>query len=526
MKKTAFDLTHEKKMTMKPDGTLYPIFYQKALPGDSFKGNTEIFGRMIPLVNPVFQRYDVFVHYFFVPDRILWDNFENWLTPEHVGMYPNDSFDFPAFGIQPSVGTDVDAANVDNFTARSLADCFGIQINHDIEYGHLPLASRPDILFSSLPFRAYQTIWNDHYRDVDIQEKILVKKTDGYVDADEANQFNFLKKNWEKDYFTSARPFAQKGEPITVMTKTKFPSTGYGYPAGHRDGTELENPTTYINLKIEDSVVKSTFTGVNENNFELNTGANFTIEQLRWANAMQKYAEKLYRTGTRYKQYLKGFFDVRSSDARLDMSEYIGGGRQPFTIGEVLQTTPTEESPLGTYGGHAVTFGQHKFNYRCEEHGQIIGLVSIMPRASYIRNINKQLVVTGDIYDYPVPDFAHLGNQEIKKFEFSGDLNAETPFEVFGYTDRYAEYKFIPSTTHGLFREDANLRLFHASRIVQGDAVSLNHEFLECSASDDTDRVFAVEMDGPFSTDPVLLNVVNRCTALRPLPKKSLPDFY
>lgn len=525
-------MTHERKMTMKPDGTLYPSFYQRVLPGDYFRGDSEIFGRMLPLVNPVFQRFDVFVHYFFVPDRLIWDNFEQWISPTYQGEIPNEQHNYPAFKVRPTASADYNSADIDNFKARSLADCFGIQLIHDTEYGHMPLAFIPDISFSSMPFRAYRKIWNEHYRDVDIQEEVFIAKTDGYIDSDEQNQFQFLKRNWEKDYFTGARPFAQKGQPVSVMNRVPISQADPNYPNGSNPNSEYPNQGagvlnvlngSSVGLEVDSNgYLKAP--GADEGASNIQTGGYFTIADLRWANAMQKYAEKMYRGGSRYTNFLRNFFGVKSSDARIDRSEYIGGGRQPFTIGEVLQTTPTDTSPLGTYGGHAVTFGQHKFNYRVEEHGQIIGLISIMPRASYMNTISKQLVIN-DVFDYPLPDFAHLGNQPVMHWEMSGDMNSETPFQTFGYQDRYAEYKFIPSTVHGLFREDSNLKLFHAARQLEGDTVALNQDFLQVTDDDNTDRIYAVEMNGPFSTDPILINVVNRITAVRPLPKKSIPGL-
>lgn len=526
IKKSAHDLSNERKMTFKPDGTLYPIFYQRTLPGDVFRNKTEIFGRMIPLLYPVMQRYDVFVHYFFVPDRLIWNNFREWISPEYATNQPPFTHIYPSFKVKGDNIADDSAAHIGNFTCRSLADCFGIQLNHDPAYFDLPLTRVPDLKFSSMPFRAYQLIWNEHYRDVDIQDPILVFKGDGYSDQDEANQFNFLQRNWEKDYFTSARPFAQKGEPVSVLT---HPTPTFN---GATEILQVENDgsLTRSSTRLDGGTVKDNNNIIGDGLVQFDTNAGFTIEDLRWANAYQKFTEKLYRVGTRYTQYLKGFFGVKSSDARLDRPEFIGGGRQPFTIGEVLQTSVGTEfepasSPLGSYGGHAITVGDHKFKYYCEEHGQIIGLLSIMPRASYMNTINKQLLIN-DVFDYPIPDFAGLGNQEIMKYELSGDLNATTPFEVLGYTDRYAHYKFTPSTVHGLFRKDLNLRNFHAARTVEGDTVALNEPFIQCTASDDTDRVFAVEMSGPFSTDPILCNIINRCEALRPLPRKSIPGLY
>ena len=225
MKKTAFDLTHERKGTYKPDGTLYPILCQRLVPGDVFKGNTEVFGRMVPLVGPMMHRFDVYIHYFAVPDRLVWDNFEKFRSPEFTGLIPPEPIVYPAFGIRHDSYNNNGAVPHWRLGVGSLADHMGLQLTPNIV---VPNDADSDVKFSSLPFRSYQLIWNYHYRDVDLQEPINVLKTDGYDNDSGQFQFEFLKRNWEKDYFTSARPFAQKGAPVRVSTTTLSTENEFG----------------------------------------------------------------------------------------------------------------------------------------------------------------------------------------------------------------------------------------------------------------------------------------------------------
>lgn len=533
MKKSAFNLTHERRGTYRPDGTLYPILCQRLAPGDVFKGSTEIFGRMIPLVGPVMQRFDMFIHYYAVPDRIIWDNFTKFRSPEFIGQIPPTPPVYPSFKVRAlnKINPASDTVPINQLGVGSLADHFGLQFQPGFEPADDD--DTGSLKFSSMPFRAYREIWNYHYRDVDLQQPLVVKHSDGFVWDDEQAQFSFLKRNWEKDYFTAARPYAQKGAPViaplgdnTLVENVDgiIPRPVLRSPNGLviSGVTSLQAAATTGELRVSDGSG-----AVIDPNGSLEVNGGISIAELRWANAYQKWTEKLYRTGSRYKEFLRGVFGVRSSDARLDYPEYIGGGRQPFSIGEVLQTAQSEEAPLGTYGGHGITSGNHSFFYRAEEDCQVIGLLSIMPRSSYLTSVNRQFVID-DMYDYIIPDFAGIGNQEIKNFELGGHFGTGHDYAgTWGYTDRYAQYKFIPSTNHGLFRTDTNLLNYHSSRIIEGGEDNpLDDEFIQVTGADNVDRVFAFGMYGQDGTDPIICNIINRCTGIRSLPRKSMPGLY
>lgn len=514
MKKSKFDLSHERIMNMRPDGTLYPILCEDCMPGDVWKGNSQIFARMSPLVSPIYQRFDVYVHYFFVPYELVWKNWRQFISPEVIDNPEEDPTQpvFPAFGVNeaglpPTIGGLASRTQVGPGT---LADYLGLRVNNE-DASDVATTNK----FSMLPFRAYQLIWNEHYRDPDLQEKIQISREDG-VNLDPATPLNygnetyslaFCKKNLEKDYFNSSRPFAQKGQPVTVQSVSSVgsPETTFNVDGDTTNWPILVKPGGDLTSAVDVSVPE---------NIYLNS--EFSIEDLRYANAMQKFLEKIYRSGNRYTNYLRSFFGVKGRDQRLDRPEYIGGGRQPFNISEVLQTSQSDTTPLGTYGGRGITYSDHSFRYEVMEHGVIMGLVSILPRVSYMHGVRKQFMHT-DRFDFPIPDFAHLGNQEIKSIEATGVTDEVD--STFGYTDRYGEYKFIPSTVHGLFRTDAYLKTFHAARNVvapniQSDMITVNNL--------DVARVFASnDLD-----DSILVACQNRITAIRPLPRISIPSLF
>lgn len=515
MKKTNFDLSHERLMTAKPDGTLYPVLVEDCIPGDIWKGNTQIFARLLPLVSPIYQRFDIYLHYFFVPYELLWDNWKNFIAPENIdsNLLPEGTeYVFPAFGIKAGAAVSGYADN-SNFNVGYLADYMGLRMS---QTGVQNTTGK----FSSMPFRAYQLIWNEHYRDIDLQNPIEIVKTDGYDDATESAQFVFLNRNLEKDYFTSARPYAQKGDPASVITSVPSVNSNIqeAYINVGVDGvyTPIGGLQKDANEHLKLTNVAAGHLGTTEA-VGFNTGAWFSIEQLRWANATQKFLEKLYRSGSRYTNILKSFYGVHARDQRLDRPEYIGGGRQPFNISEVLQTSQSDLSPLGTFGGRGITYGDHNFRYEVKEHGLIMGLMSIMPRVNYLNGIRRQLMHT-DRFDFPIPDFANIGNQEIKTHEATGILEDES--NTFGYTDRYAEYKFIPSTCHGAFRNDEYLKTFHCGRVCS-QSEAIDADFIVPNWTLDIERIFATD-----STNPVLLTVQNRIKALRPIPRVSIPNLF
>lgn len=528
IRKSAFDLTHEKQLTARSHGELYPILCEAVLPGDNFRCKSEILARVVPLINPIYQRFDIYTHFYYVPNRLLWKNWEKFISPENANPVPPV---FPSFKL----------GNADDF-ANGVINCenlnsgFWSYLNGRVEK---TVGDPTTVDMSILPFRAYTKIWNEYYRDVDLQNERLEYDSDG-VTQNELSEMSalhtassgFLVRNYEKDYFTSARPWAQKGNPVTVGVQgTAYiqeqinPATdnpalidvNHAYPSlGALSGGGLngiQKTTGNQRLWIQpNGTLYADMERAGE--FATTETPNISIEDIRYANTMQKFLEKVMRFGSKYHETLKSVFGVTVPDYRVARPEYIGGGRQPLVISEVLQQSQSETTPLGTFGGHGISSGQAGFNYTFAEHGYVIGLMSIMPRPKYLNGIRKEYMKS-DRFDFATPDFANLGEQKVMNVELNGKIHAQSEIE-FGYQERYAEYKFIPSTVHGAFATDNILKTFHCARELQ---YALNAEFLTpASDVNQINRIYAVD-----DYDPFLITMINNIVAIRPLPRHSNP---
>lgn len=508
MKKSVFDLTHERQLTCKADGTLYPIFCESVLPSGQYKLGTECLARMTPLINPVYSRFDLYLHYFFVPNRLIWENWEEFINPSNA-LTPLNTV-YPAAHITPDpVNVGEPEIPVNKLQAGSLADHLGMQL--DIS---APMSGISARTLSLLPFRAYQQIWNDHFRDTDIEEEVLFSKTDGYVagdmgDKDDPDFLMLRKKAWEKDYFTSARPYPQRGVAQKVFTT----------PQSQATASILPDPASDIGIVLTAEGVLATPYSGSQQGALINSHSSFSIEDLREANAIQMLLERSLKAGAHYFDMLKTFFGVKTMDSRFQRSEFIGGARQPVTISEVLQTSQSETSPLGTYGGHGISSGSNRIGtFTAPEHGYIIGLLSIMPRAVYVNQIRRDWFKL-DRFDYFFPELANLGEQGIYNAEIRADLDESTEADTFGYQERWSEHRFIPSTVHGQFRNDAVLKNFTAGRIGSTSYV-LDEDFIHVTDADQINRIFAID-----DYDPFLVNVMNHVQAILPIPRHSNPSL-
>ncbi|AXH73440.1 MAG: major capsid protein [Microviridae sp.] len=500
-KKNKFDLSHERKMSMKM-GTLTPFLVQEIIPGDSFRVNTEMLMRLQPLIAPMFHRVRVKTDYFFVPNRLVWDNWQNFITGGDTGT---DNPTPPYYQIG-------DAQKTAGFVEKgSLADYMGI-----------PTFEKTDILtnimnISALPFRAYQTIYNEYYRDQNIIPEINVPKTDG-AQADLSNM-NIRWRAWEKDYFTSALPWAQKGGAVEMPTDIQ-----YKFPSQFVDANGNKINSSVVSGKVESNLgdlsVQSPAAGpmvpATVDNIE---SLGTTINDLRVAVRLQEWLERNARAGSRYIESILSNFGVLSSDARLQRPEYLGGGLVPIVISEVLSTYQQSDDtgyPQGTMSGHGIaTGGYGGFKRKFEEHGFVIGIMTVIPRTAYQQGIPKHYT-RFDNMDYAWPSFAQLGEQAIKQSELYFDPTGANNDATFGYQSRYAEYKYQPSTVHGDFRD--NLAFWHMGRIFDAPPV-LNEGFI---TADPTKRVFAVESQ---DEDEILCQIYNRVDAIRPLPYFNTPTL-
>lgn len=551
-KHNRFNLSHDVKLTAK-FGKLTPILVQDVLPGDVFKLNSEVLVRLAPMVAPIMTRCDVYTHFFFVPKRLVWDNFKDFITGGEDGLqspsYPRYDLGKTRAGYAWSKGL---------FNTGSLADYLGFPV---LTKGQAVPGSTNGLMVDLLPFRAYQLIYNEYYRDQNLTDPVeIYKDQDGITDDTQVLQDLFTLRNraWKKDYFTSALPFAQRGDQVELplggtadlIYNDSFTlrATGGGIKYGQNadtpgdyengqvliDGSILidQNQDTLhlgntldrdtagrpidssISLNIATNDVKKLLKGV-----DLSSATSATINELRRAVRAQEFLEVAARAGSRYIEQIYAYFGVRSSDARLQRPEFLGGGKSPIVISDVLQTSQTTEtSAQATPSGHGVSVqNSHQFKFRSEEHGYIIGIMSVMPKAAYCQGLPR-MYQKFDRLDHYWPQFAHLGEQEIKNNELYFSL--AHPFDAydatFGYTPRYAEYKTAQDRICGDFRD--SLSFWHMARIFDGPP-GLNNEFLT-NVQDASDRVFNVVNE---DVDKIWVNIHHNLKALRKMPKYGTP---
>lgn len=537
-KRTSFDLSHEVKLTC-DFGQLVPFFVQDVIPGDTFKVSVETLVRFAPMIAPIMHRVNVFTHFFFVPYRLVWDEWREFITGGEDGTAEPV---FPRCYISRDYSTDPEPAG-GVLSNGSLLDFMGFPTEND-HSGH---SQGYDIAINLLPFRAYQLIYNEYYRDQNLQEEIDFSKSSGIFDFDKPNGrpdvdgcmecLVLRNRCWEKDYFTSCLPFPQRlPNPVTVPVNGDvniFASKTGNNQSGifvRNDGSiapdgYIENKSGY-GLRIYDSNSSIEYPGFYDPRGtlkgEFSDNSNITVNELRRAFSLQRWLENNARAGSRYIEQIFSHFGVRSSDARLQRPEYLGGGKTPVVISEVMQTSETGNSPQGNLAGAGVSYGtSHSFKRFFEEHGIVIGILSIMPRSSY-QNGLPRLFAKFDKFDYYFPEFAHLGEQEVKNYEvytntyFNVDKGSND--KVFGYLPRYAEYRYVNSHVHGLFRHDLNF--WHLGRIFDNQP-NLNNHFVECTHGS-LDRIFAVQ---DAYEDRLWVQMYVKFNALRPLPKYGTPGL-
>lgn len=506
-KRNVFDLSHEVKLSCN-FGQLVPFMCQEVVPGDTFKNQTELLIRVAPMIAPLMHRVNVYTHFFFVPNRLIWDDWEEFITGG------NDGDSAPVYPMTPLV------SSVDK--EGSLADYLGYPTPTSLSY-----------FASALPFRAYNLIWNEYYRDQNLQVESEFSHASGQ-DTKTSHELKY--RCYEKDYFTSALPWTQRGGDV-VLPMGSEANVVYDNPDGLLQRLVLDDGTpvpddglmevTHPNMAYMNGSAKTTEVNLDPNGTlkaDLEGATTVTINELRRATRLQAWLERNAIGGARYIEQIFAHFGVKSSDSRLQRPEFLGGGKQPVMISEVLQTsqstTGQDASPLAQMAGHGIAVGQsNTFKKFFEEHGWVIGILSIMPRTGYQQGLPRQFT-KADKFDYFWPEFAHLGEQPVFNYELygaKGAFNSPAMQEVFGYQSRYAEYKFIPNSSHGQFK--TTLNYWHLDRIFAAQP-TLSSDFVTCDpAKQDMNRIFAVE----DVNDHFYVQLYNKLTALRPMPKFSTP---
>lgn len=466
-------------------GQLIPVLCEEMVPSDTFKIGNQIILRFQPLIAPIMHEINVYVHYYFVPYRILWDDWEEWITGGKDGEY---SAEIPKW--TPSAGGN-DIGTLWDFLG------FPVDVNPT---GRYPL---------DFPRRAYNRVFNEYYRDETLDDEI-----------EETNE-NILNRRWEKDYFTSSLPWQQRGTapalPISGTThalwdNAKFidgtPGTQFGFSSA---------PGTDNNAYIPSAGLANARNFFAANTVDLSSATTFNVADLRLVFQIQKWLERNARAGARYIEFLGAHFGVHPTDERLQRPEYIGGTKSPVVISEVLQTSSTDStSPQGTQAGHGVSgSATYAGSYTAQEYGLVLGIMSVMPRSAYQQGIDRQWLRQTK-YDFYFPEFANLSEQAIERVEiFASNVEAENK-TIFGYQGRYDEMRVKKSMVCGLMR--TTLDYWHLGRQFL-TAPELNSQFIECNPAS-TKRIFAVQ-DEPG----LIVNFGNIIKAIRPLPIQSEPGL-
>ena len=469
-KRSAFDLSHERKLTCSM-GELVPVLLQEVVPGDKFSIDTQSMIRFAPMVAPTMHRINAYIHFFYVPNRIIWDGWEKFITGESQSTLP--------------------LAKLGNVVKSSIADHLGLPVG---EHGNTEE-------FNKLPHWAYFQIMNDYYMDENL---------DGEYDYKSMSDAELCYKRctpraWEKDYFTSALPWAQKGNPVTMDANISYkPSTAI-FPSAVQPGSSHDLQATGTNGGTEANI---TALGLGQATIENIDGVSVSVEELRRATRLQRWLERNARSGSRYVEHLLAHWGVKSSDARLQRAEYIGGGKSPVVVSEVLNTTGTTDLPQGNMAGHGINVGRTNTAYKfCEEHGYILGIMSVLPEPTYQDGLPRLFSRKLNL-DFYFPEFAQLGEQPVLNKEIFVSGDSTTDNETFGYQSRYAEYKYNQSTVHGEFKD--TLDFWHLGRKFQ-TLPALNSEFIECKPST---RIFAVTDD----PNHLYIQLYHKITAVRPIP--------
>lgn len=533
-RRNKFNLSFQNKLTTK-FGQLTPFLVQDVIPGDHFKVGSSHVIRLQPTVAPVMHNVDIYKHYFFVPLRLIWKDWEEFITG---GVSGNSTPSYPLISL--AWIHDIDPAD---HAAGSLMDYLGFATFEDSDSNFGP----GDI--DALPFMAYQLIYQEYYRDQNLQAEAIDFPIDsndvehlGVGGSDSLWRLRF--RAWKKDEFTSALPWPQRAGqsvslPVSVdshltnvpgvaTTVEQLSGTGLdknvplttGNPAGFFDTRNVQAGTT--GQQSSDNPVQF---DVTRHTTVESSASLANIVELRRAFKVQEWLEAMATGGARYVEQIKRIFGVRTSDGRLQRPLYLGGSSCPLVMEATAQTSQTvtqgdNPSVQGNLAGNGASVtSDFIFKNRFEEHGFIIGIMSIIPRASYYQGI-PQKYLRQDRFDYYWPQFAHIGEQAIprKRLYTTYGKNTSQDEAVFGYQPRYAEYRFNNDEVHGELR--TNLRQWHLGRNLSS-GVQLNSHFVTVQP-EVADSIMAVNS---YLAAPFICQINNNIVASRLVSKYGTPHL-
>ncbi len=500
--RSSFNRSHGLKTTFDA-GYLIPIYVDEALPGDTFSLRMTGFARLATPIHPIMDNMFMETFFFAVPYRLVWDNWQKFHGEQED---PGDSIDFTI----PQVNAYIPASG-------SLSDYLGIPL------------STGGIQHSVLPPRCYNLIWNSWFRDENLQQSATVPKTDG-PEGMAANYF-LRRRGKRHDYFTSCLPWPQKGNAVDLPLGTQAPVEGIGFNSSYNQPTinlgvlETNNVSaTYVegaqvaNLSAFVGIEGTTGTDYPAIYANLSTATAATINDLRQAFQIQKLQERDARGGTRYTEIIRAHFGVTSPDARLQRPEFLGGGHYAVQINQVPQTSETSTTAQGTLAAYGTSnLSGHGFTKSFTEHCILIGLINVRADLTYQQGLERQWS-RSTRYDYYYPALSHIGEQAVLNQEIWMDGGGNDPL-VFGYQERYAEYRYKPSQITGLFRSDAagTLDPWHLSQDFAALPV-LGDTFIQDTPP--LDRAIAVPAEPHF-----LFDAYFNLKCARPMPVYGVPGY-